>query len=124
MDFFGSFGILDWEMVCLVLDFFVFFVFLELADGVFSFGIWGIWGIFEIESVTSAVVFWNTLDLWNFMIFGSCKMCLKPPRKVGHGYSLSLYIYICVCIYIHSIYIYIFFFNTVCLVRTYAHTHA
>ena len=80
LEFLGIYGILEFVEFSEFLDFLEFsefleclefsecvefLEFLELGDGVFSFGSFG------IETVTEAVVFWNTLILWNFVIFGA-----------------------------------------------------
>ena len=53
-------------------------------------------GIFGIETVTYAVVFWNTLILWNFVIFGA-EPLLNVLKTTTKGRSLgggTIYIYI------------------------------
>ena len=60
-------------MVCLVVEFLEFLEFFEFSEFFGIFGIFGIGvfscGMFGIETVTYAVVFWNILFLWNFVIF-------------------------------------------------------
>ena len=95
------------------LEFLDFLEFLELGDCVFSFGNFG------IETVTQAVVFWNTLILWNFVFFGAGPLLnvLKTTtkgRSLGGGVPyiyiylyIYVYIYIYLCVYMY-IYIYVY----------------
>ena len=75
--------------MCLILDF---LESLEVGDGVFSFGFFG------IVIVTKAVVFWNSLILWNFGIFGAEPLLnvLKTTTKGRSrgGYHIYIYVYV------------------------------
>ena len=71
-------------MVRLVLEF------LELGDGVFSFGIFG---LKQSQKQLCSEISLNC-GLVLFLDLSPCKMCLKPPRKVGHWEGYHIYIYI------------------------------